>query len=331
MRVSILSIAAIISSLILTSVLFSLELNVDPISAREESLDDSIILSVEEQAPIITEIGSSNNTLPVNEEIAEPDPVLKSDAPDLNLTVKGAVAIDVASDKIIFNQAAEMILPIASITKLATALVFLDNNPGWDNIYEIKADDKVNGGRVYLFPGEQVKLRDLFYLSLVASDNQATKALARSTGLNEDEFIARMNAKAGDLSLTNTKFSDPIGLNGNNVSTPIEIAQLAKTAFAYNEIIEATMTKRYEFTTLAGVKKSVANTDWLLKSFPQNGVKILGGKTGYIEAAGYCFVGKFINGSGHEVISVVLGGSNINDRFEQTKILIDWVYNNFEW
>ena len=140
-----------------------------------------------------------------------------------------------------------------------------------------------------------------------------------------------MNAKVKELGLISTSFVDPVGLNSHNVSTAKEIAMLAKTALDKKEISEATIARSYEFKTLGGKKKIIYNTDSLLKIFPQNGIKILGGKTGYNEAAGYCFVGKFTDEGGHEIIAVVLGGDDKNSRFEQTKNIVHWAYNNYKW
>ncbi|MEK7097490.1 MAG: serine hydrolase, partial [Patescibacteria group bacterium] len=232
--------------------------------------------------------------------------------------------------KILFDKNADKEAPIASITKLMTALVFLDHNPGWETIYEMKAEDKREGGKINLFTGEKVMVRDLFYSSLVASDNVATIGLINSTGMSLDDFIAKMNEKAMEIGLDNTKFRDPLGLNDNNVSNALEIARLANKTLLKDEIREATMTKIYEFKTQQGRAKIVYSTDDLLSVFPEDGIEIKGGKTGYTEAAGYCFVGKFGN-DGDEIISVVLNGDSKNSRFDQTHTLVKWIYDSYVW
>ncbi|MDP3043214.1 MAG: serine hydrolase [bacterium] len=258
-------------------------------------------------------------------------PVKKLAAGNLEISATSSAAVDCKSDAVLFGKQKDQIWPIASITKLAAALVFLEHNPGWDAIYQIKAGDKQEGGRIYLFMGEKVKVKDLFYFSLVGSDNTAAMALVRSTGLSDEEFINKMNEKVRALGLKNTHFDDPVGLSSGNVSTAKEIAALAGAAFANEDISGASLTKAYEFETLGGRKKKINNTDALLDIFPQNGIKILGGKTGYIEASGYCFVGKFADHSGNEIISVVLGADSYNARFVQTKEMVEWVYENYQW
>lgn len=258
-------------------------------------------------------------------------PVKKPAVGDLEILAASGAVIDCKSDDVLFGKQEDQIWPIASITKLIAALVFLDYNPGWDTIYQIKIEDKQEGGRIYLFTGEKVKVKDLFYFSLVGSDNTAAMALVRSTGLSDEEFINKMNEKINALGLKNTHFDDPVGLSSGNVSTAKEIAALARAAFANEDISAASLTKAYEFETLGGRKKKINNTDSLLDIFPQNGIKILGGKTGYIEASGYCFVGKFADHGGNEIISVVLGADSYNARFDQTKEMVERVYKNYQW
>lgn len=256
---------------------------------------------------------------------------INKDGVNFSLSATSSAAIDCKSGKTLYNKEMNQKWPLASITKLMTALVFVGHNPGWDSMVEIKKEDRREGGRIYLFTGEKMKIMDLFYFTLVGSDNTAAAALARSTGLSEEEFVAEMNKKAEILKLKNTHFEDMTGLSSNNVSTAWEIAELAKEAFANEEISRATLTPHYEFTTEGGRKKSIDSTDFLLDIFPQNGIKIMGGKTGFIDASGYCFVGKFTNHAGDEIISVVLGTDSKNARFQQTKKLVEWIYGNYQW
>lgn len=241
------------------------------------------------------------------------------------------VVMDAKSGSILFEKDAQKIVPIASITKLATALVFLEQEVDWNNIYEIGDRDRVDGGRIYLHRGDKVKVKDLFYLSLVASANSATQAMVYSTGLDNDEFVKRMNLKMRELGLTNTVFEDTVGLSINNKSNAVEVAKLAKAALTHDEIMEATMLKKYDFTTEQGEKKIAQSTDFLLDSLGGSDIKILGGKTGYTDSAGYCFVGKYVNNEGNELLSVVLQENNVNSRFEKSKMLALWAFNNYLW
>lgn len=231
----------------------------------------------------------------------------------------------------LFEKEADMEQPIASITKLMTALVFLDTKPHWEETYQIKKDDIIEGGRLNLFLGDSVTLSDLFYTSLVASDNGATQALVHASGLSEEEFVLLMNSKAQELGLVHTKFIDPVGLSSGNLSTAKEVARLAFAAFQREEIRKATIRKSYSFVTLEGREKIAESTDNLLFDSKNTGRKILGGKTGYTPQAGYCFVALFADDSGRELISVVLNGIDKNQRFTDSRRLVDWVFDRYIW
>lgn len=276
--------------------------------------------------------GEDSGRLPRAENKKNP---VRSAAADFDLlrADSGAV-IDGGTGTILYGKNADKQLPIASITKLITALVFLDRNPGWEKSYEIKASDRREGSKAFVSVGDRVKIKDLFYLSLVASANTETIALVGASGLEQAAFVAEMNKKAKELGLVRTLLKDPVGLDNDNLSTPLEVARLVKAAFSNDDIRRATLTKKHEFTTLSGKLVKVSNTDSLLGSFLSenaDGIKIVGGKTGYTEEAGGCFAGKFTDRAGHEIISVVLGSPDKESRFEETKNLVEWVYKNYRW
>lgn len=273
---------------------------------------------------------SSENILPDNEDKLIV-PKMLDNAIELDLEARGGAVIDCQSGNFLFKKDADRPVPIASITKLATAYTFLDINPGWEQTYIIKPTDIRTGGKIYLKAEDEVKIRDLFYLSLVGSANTAAASLVSATGLTESEFVEAMNNKMAQLGLKHTSFRDPVGLSYYNLSTAEEIVQLALIALNNEFIQEATLTKQYHFNTSAGRSITVNSTDSLLEIFPYNNIELLGGKTGYTNAAGYCFVGKFQDQAGHEIISVVLGGDYPNSRFKETKAMVDWVYGSYGW
>jgi len=211
---------------------------------------------------------------------------------------------------------------IASITKLMTAIVFLETKPNFDNVYKIVAADQIEGGKINLFLGDELTLKNLFLTSLVASDNGATIALVRASGLSEPDFIALMNARALELGLVKTKFSDPIGLSEKNVSSAREVIILFKEALKYKEIVEAISLPEYRFETLQGREKLIESTDQYLLTEGDKDLITLGGKTGYTQEAGYCFVGAFIDTKGNTYYATVLNSINRYSRFTESKNLI---------
>ena len=258
-----------------------------------------------------------------------PQKINKGNMPDLDSS--SVYVYSPSSNYVFAEKNSKNIRSIASITKLMTALVFLENNPGWENIYEIKREDRVNGGRIYLYLGEKARVFDLFNLSLVASANTATKALVSSTGLSQEDFVSKMNEKAISLGLNSTNFVDPIGISSLNVSNARDLSILLKNVIANEDIKKTTKKKEYNFKTVAGILKRAYSTDGLLGKYPKNSISLLGGKTGFINEAGFCFAGVFEDNDGKEVISVILGASDPFTRFSETDDLISWVYSSFVW
>ena len=249
---------------------------------------------------------------------------------DVKITAQSAIAVDVQSGKVLYKKNTQEIRPIASITKLMTALVFLENNPGWQKEFYTIPSDRRNGGIIYLNTGEILTLKDLFYTALIASDNDSAMALSRATGFSEKEFINKMNQKVRELNLKNTHFTDPSGLDKNNKSTAEDIVKLLNFALAKEEIQKATSTAYYEFEVISNEKKRLVklkNTDLLLKSY----LNIIGGKTGHLEVAGYCLAVKVKNEKDKEIIVVVLGSQTNFDRFQDIKAISDWVFTNYQW
>ncbi len=276
-----------------------------------------------------------NGNLPKSRQIIEnnvPDsPKLKAEADPIDIDSVQAAVLDGESGDFIYQKKSEQKAPIASITKLMSALVFLDTKPDWDAYYQIKEEDRRNGGRIYLFLGEKLKIKDLFYTSLVASGNTATQALVNSTGLTEQEFVEKMNRKARILKLRHTNFDDPVGLSDKSISTPKDVARLVQIALSNKRIKEATLTKNYSYQTQGGREKNLKTTDQLLENFSALEFQIIGGKTGYLEEAGYCFVSGFKNKQDKEIYTAILGADSKESRFTETKDLVSWVYSNFYW
>ncbi len=249
---------------------------------------------------------------------------------DVVITAKSALAVDAKSGKVLYKRDMDKVLPIASLTKLMTALVFLDYNPGWKKEWSTKASDRRNGGIIYLNTDETLSLDNLFKTALIVSDNDSAMALSRASGLSENDFIAHMNAKAGELGLNNTKFTDPTGLLSSNKSTASDIAKLLNFALQNEAIRETTSTAYYEFEVKSPEKTrtvKLKNTDWLIGGY----LNIIGGKTGSLESAGNCLAVKIKGKQDQEIIVVALGSETNPDRFQDVKAVSDWVFNNYQW
>lgn len=247
-------------------------------------------------------------------------------------SARAVEVVDWKSGKPLFEKNADEALPIASITKLMTALVALSGQPDWHKVIEISGSDDRPGGIAYVAPGERVTVEQLFHLSLIASANNATIALARSTGMTESEFVAEMNAMAKAIGMRNASFADPTGLDPANAASARDVALLIKTALLRTEIREAVAQDSYRSATKAGREFAVRNTDELLSSFLNRPpYAFFGGKTGYLEEAGYCLGAAAQNSDGNRVIAVVLGTSSKEQRFREVKALLHWAFDVYEW
>ncbi|OIO47089.1 MAG: hypothetical protein AUJ28_01280 [Parcubacteria group bacterium CG1_02_37_51] len=251
-----------------------------------------------------------------------------NDSLGVKLSAETALAFDWETKAILWQQNNERQRPIASLTKLMTVLVWLDNNPGWQTPVTISKDDYREGGTFYLFTGEVVTAQDLFYSTLIASDNNATIALVRSSGLSESDFVIKMNAKAKELRMFQTYFIEPTGLDNRNVSTANDLLRLITIAFENDKIKDAISRKDYSYNIRnTGRRNYFVSTDALLGSY----LEVLGGKTGYSDEAGGCLAIEVQGPEQQKVGVIILGSADHYTRFDDAKAVSQWVFDNFIW
>lgn len=210
--------------------------------------------------------------------------------------------------------------PIASITKVMTALVLLDQEPDLTRDVVVSRSDVRRASTTYLRRGERVTLDALLHLALIASDNVAARILARASGWGTRRFVERMNLKAAALGLADTRFVEPSGLDERNVSTPYDIARLIAVASEVPDLSRI-MRKRTDRVRTDLRRLNIRNTNRLLRSRHA----IRGGKTGYIDEAGYCFTAVVEVPDADPIALVVLGAGSNAGRFSEARRLIDWV------
>jgi len=253
-----------------------------------------------------------------------------SPSPALNITAQSAVVIDKMSGAMLWQKNRDEISSIASLTKLMTAMIFLETDPDMEKEYVMTEDDEdgMIGSRLQVKPGEKLKVKDLFYSSLVGSANNATLAMVHSTGISEEEFIKKMNERASQLGLLKTNFSDVTGLAPENKSTPLEYSVITNFAFQNSKIREAVNLPEYFFETIdRKIKHTIKNTNQLLAD-PD--LHLIGAKTGYLDEAGYTFVLE-TEQNNHPFIVVLFGSETEYFRFQETKALVDWTIQNYTW
>jgi D-alanyl-D-alanine carboxypeptidase len=232
---------------------------------------------------------------------------------------RNAILLDPTTGEVLFEKNSSRSVPIASLTKLMTAMVFLEQKPDLSREVEVSLTEIAGGGHTQLRRGEHAPLGELLHMSLMCSDNVATRVVARESGLSAEDFIARMNRKAIELGLTGTRFVEFTGLDEHNVSTASDVARMLHAAANETLIAEITTTRSYAFRTERRAH-AINNTNRLLYSR----YEVLGGKTGFIIEAGYCFA-TWVRSQGRDLIAVVLGAPTNATRFADAVRLLQKV------
>jgi D-alanyl-D-alanine endopeptidase (penicillin-binding protein 7) len=235
---------------------------------------------------------------------------------------EAAIIYNPETGKILWESHGEDQRSIASITKVMTAVVFLEESPDLSETVLIQPADMRGASTTYLKRGDKITKEDLLHLMLIASDNAAARVLARSSSYGAEGFIGRMNQKAVDLGLTSTHYSDPSGLLAANVSSAYDMARLI-TFVSKDPRISSVMQKQ-EYTATAGRRTiNIHSTNQLVR---QGDVDVQAGKTGFITKAGYCLATLLrLPQGGPPVAVVVLGAKSNAGRFWETRHLFNWL------
>jgi D-alanyl-D-alanine endopeptidase (penicillin-binding protein 7) len=257
--------------------------------------------------------------------------------PRFKLDESGALVPDVRAEAaIIYNSENGEVLwesnsqnqrSIASITKVMTAVVFLEDSPDLSEEVVIQRADMRAASTTYLRAGYRVTKGDLLHLTLIASDNAAARVLARVSSYGSAGFIDRMNEKAAELGLTSTHYADSSGLLAANVSSAYDMARLI-TYVSADERISQIMRKQTHTVTAGRRVINIHSTNQLV----MNGdVDVQAGKTGFITKAGYCLATLLrLPQGGPQVAVVVLGAKSNAGRFWETRHLFNWLTSKAE-
>jgi D-alanyl-D-alanine endopeptidase (penicillin-binding protein 7) len=212
------------------------------------------------------------------------------DPAKLRLASINAVVVDASANRPVYAKGADDVTPIASLTKLMTAMVTLDAGLPLDETISIDMDDLdyLKGTTSRLRMGTELSRREMLRLALMSSENRAASSLARTYPGGTPAFVSAMNAKAALLGMAHTRYADPTGLSAQNVSTANDLATLVATAAQYPEIRDySTTASHYVEVQPTGQLLGFNNTNGLVKN---SGWNIHLSKTGYIREAGKCLV-----------------------------------------
>jgi len=239
-----------------------------------------------------------------------------------DLRAAAAIAFNPETGEVLWQENGQAKRPIASITKVMTALVFLEDNPDLSQQITIERSDTYAASTTYLRANERIALNDVLHLALIPSDNAAARALARVSHGGTASFVERMNEKAIELGLENTTFADPSGLNAANMSSAYDLSRLISYASSDERIASIMRIQRHTVQT-SRRQISFNNTNKLLAG---GEVDVMAGKTGFISKAGYCLATLLrLPQSQQTVAVVVLGAQSNTGRFWETRHLLNWL------
>ena len=252
-------------------------------------------------------------------------PRFKTDAagsivPDIR--AEAAIIYNPATGQVLWEERAFDQRSIASITKVMTALCFFEDGPDLSQVVTVERADTRGASVTHLRTGERVSLQALLHLLLISSDNAAARVIARTSPRGAEGFVARMNEKAAELGLENTRYVDPSGLRSDNVSSAFDMARLIAYAGSDDAIAAIMRTPEYSFRTSRRAV-TIRSTNELLRSAD---VDVLGGKTGFISQSGYCLASLLRLPDLNQTLAVVVLGARSNaGRFWETRHLLNWV------
>jgi len=242
-----------------------------------------------------------------------------------------ALVVDAATGKELYAFKPTLKRSAASLTKLMSALVFVEKRPTWNTVIKLTKADEVGGGRLRLNLGSKFTVQDAFYSSLVGSANNATMAMARSTGYSRAGYARLMNTKAKALGMTSSRFTEPSGMDPVNTVTARDMHKLMQAAFANSSIRTAAGTASYRFVSSnPRVEKTILTTDKLKGS---QTMQIEAAKTGFLYESMYNFVMKTKPGGekGRTLHVIVLGAPTSPDSFKTAESLANWAWSAYKW
>lgn len=285
---------------------------------------------VKEKEDILTynEISKNEDETKIKEDLITNE---KTNTLNLAQNAKSAILIEVSTGKIIYEKNADEQLAMASMTKMMTLLLIMENidngNLKWDELVTTSEHAASMGGsQIFLEVGEQMTVDDLVKGICIGSGNDAAVAMAERIGGTEENFVRMMNDKAKNLGLKNTNFQNACGLDKeNHYSSARDMAIIAKELVKYEKILEYTGT--YEDYLRKNTDKSfwLVNTNKLVRYY--QGVDGL--KTGYTSEAGYCIT-TTAKKNNMRLITVVMGEPTSTIRNSETTTMLDYGFNTYQ-
>lgn len=300
----------------------------EPVETKESLQKFSSLLSKDKITALA--YGEGGDMAPVPPEPPPPLPELISTLPaPETFTAESIFVKDRDNGVVLYVKNGYAKRPIASITKLMTALVLLEHNLDATMSHAVVSDQLADS---HVYSGERYTVDQLWDAMLVASSNKAAVTLVDATHWTREAFVERMNQKAVELGMVDTFFVEPTGLDERNVSTGSDIAILLDEAMKQEKIVSIMLKKESTIQTAdTGSDRHIWNTNWLLTGWVPHEFTLLGGKTGYIEASGYNVAVRLGHKDGRKLDIIILGATVHEARFTEARDVAEGVFNAYKW
>ncbi len=267
---------------------------------------------------------TGQNTVIITAPPPAPYPQRKTSATEPLITAKGSQVMDLGSGAVLYAKNEHDTHPIASLTKMMTAFIVLQRTSPGDMVTVGEVKTTVDESRMDLRPGEQLTVDSLLAGMMIQSANDAASALAIHVAGSEEAFVKLMNESARQLGLQETHYKNPTGLDSDGAySTAADQMVLARLLINQPRIAAVVSEPTATVTNVTGRSYPLTSSNKLLGGY----LPIAGLKTGTTDAAGQCLVAVVSEGN-RQVAAIVL---NSQDRFQETKSLLDWSLTSFTW
>lgn len=276
-------------------------------------------------------VGLADLNLPILETDYPLIPKIKNDPALPTVQTHAAILVDGATGTVLYAERAQTPVPIASTTKLMTAILTRKHLDLGQVVTITKEHTSVIGSDIALRPGEEITVGSLLAGLLLNSGNDTAMALAETAGGSVETFVEMMNREAAALGMTHTQYADPAGLDDTGRSTAADLAIIARAALKDPVIAELVSTPEKTVTSVDGMLvHQLKNSNRLVGEFDYSGA--IGLKTGYTPDAGHCLVAG-AEREGHQLIAVILktDADTITASAIEARKLLDWGWQNTLW
>jgi len=244
-----------------------------------------------------------------------------------------AAVIDNETGELLFGKREDVEKPVASITKILGAEVFLSTNPSLNKKVRMESGDEVGGGRLKLPVGTTMKAKNFLYASLVGSANNSATALIRLSDLGKSKFVDKMNDVAKEAGAGSAEFVDACGISPKNEANAKDLALIGKKVYNNSYLCKISSKKSYSFNVNSGkgTKRIIHTSPIIRKS--SSAFKVQAAKTGYLPEVGNNLIVKMQSKKNKKanIIVVLMGASSQNATTRDATKLGKWAFDNYKW